>query len=267
MLQCIWWLTSAGHLFLYLKLRWMGLHRTYRFFSGYLLFTVLRDLLLTGLPWAASWMRGRPNHPFSTNVYAYAWFATDPVVWVLYVLVVLELYSLILQNYKGIASLGRWVLLAGLATGVALSALTLSMDLSNPGEKFPILRLFFVVDRGVASSLVVFLLFLACFLAWYPVPLSRNVVVHCIVYAGYFLSISLGILLRNLTGSAVTQTVNFVLSGVTLASLLVWIGFLSRAGESVKVRVRPDWAPGDEQELVAHLAAINSTLLRAARKQ
>lgn len=267
MLQSIWWLTTAGHLLLYLKLRWMGLHRTYRFFSGYLLFAVLRDLLLVAVPWAARLMRGRPNHPFSTNAYGYTWLATDPVVWVLYVLVVLELYSLILQNYKGIASLGRWVMLGGLATAVVLSTLTLSMDLSNAGEKFPILRVFFVVDRGVASSLVVFLLILACFLAWYPVPLNRNVVVHCIVYAGYFLSVSLGMLLRNLTGSAVTQTVNIVLSGVTLACLAVWIGFLDRAGESVKVRVRPEWAPGDEQELVAHLAAINSTLLRAARKQ
>jgi hypothetical protein len=266
-LQYLVWLTLAGCLILYLKLRRTGLQRTYRAFSGYLLFAVLQGVLLSVLPWVASLVRGKPNHPFATNVYAYTWLATDPVVWVLYVLVVLELFSLILQNYKGIASLGRWVMLGGLATAVAISTLTLSMDLSNPGEKFPILRLFFVVDRGVASSLVIFLLILAGFLAWYPVPLNRNVVLHCLLFAGYFLSVTLGVLLRNLTGSAVTRTVSIVLSGVALASLLVWIGFLNRAGETVKVRVRPDWAPGDEEELVAHLAAINSSLLRTARKQ
>jgi len=267
MLQYLWWSTITGYLILYLKLRWTGLHRTYRAFSVYLLFTVLQGALLALVPWAASLMRGRPNRPFATNAYAYTWFATAPVTWVLYVLVVLELFSLILQNFKGIASLGRWVMLGGLATAVVLSTLTLSMDLSNADEKFRILRVFLVVDRGVASSLVIFLLILAGFLTWYPVPLNRNVVVHCIVYAGYFLSVSLGMLLRNLNGSAVSFTVNVVLSSVTLASLAVWIVFLDRAGESVKVRVRPEWAPGDEQELVAHLAAINSTLLRTAHKQ
>ncbi|MGO9094579.1 MAG: hypothetical protein ACLQGV_05095 [Bryobacteraceae bacterium] len=266
-LQYIWWLTIAGHLLLYLKLRRIGLHRTYRAFSGYLAFTFFRGVVVAALPWVASLMRGRPNHPFATNVYAYAWLATEPVVWVFYVLVVLELFSLILQNFKGIASLGRWVMLGGLAAAVAISTLTLSMDLSNASERFPILRVFLMVDRGVASSLVIFLLVISCFLAWYPVPLCRNVVVHCMVYAGYFLSLTLGRLLRNLTGSAVNQTVNLALSGVTLASLLAWIAFLDRAGESVKVRVRPDWAPGDEEELVAHLAAINSSLLRTAHKQ
>jgi hypothetical protein len=266
-LQYLVWFTLAGYGILYLKLRRTGLHRTYRAFSGYLLFTLLQGVLLAVVPWAASLMRGRPNRPFATNAYAYTWFATAPVMWVLYVLVVLELFSLILQKFKGIASLGRWVMLGGLATAVVLSTLTLSVDLSNAGEKFRILRVFLVVDRGVASSLVIFLLILAGFLTWYPVPLNRNVVLHCIVYAGYFLSVSLGMLLRNLNGSAVSLPVNIVLSSVTLACLLAWIGFLDRAGESVKVRVRPDWAPGDEEDLVAHLAAINSSLLRTARRQ
>jgi hypothetical protein len=158
-------------------------------------------------------------------------------------------------------------MLGGLAVAVALSTLTLSVDLSNADEKFRILRVFLVVDRGVASSLVIFLLILAGFLTWYPVPLNRNVVLHCIVYAGYFLSVSLGMLLRNLNGSAVSLPVNIALSSVTLVCLLAWIGFLDRAGERVKVRVRPDWAPGDEEELVAHLSAINSSLLRTAHKQ
>jgi hypothetical protein len=74
-------------------------------------------------------------------------------------------------------------------------------------------------------------------------------------------------LLRNLNGSAVSLPVNIALSSVTLVCLLAWIGFLDPAGESVKVRVRPDWAPGDEEQLVAHLTAINSSLLRTARKQ
>jgi hypothetical protein len=265
-LECVWWLTIAGHLLLFLRLRVTGLHRSYRYFSAYLLFRVLRAILLIAVPWGVKALQGRPNVPFATNAYRYIWAVTEPVLWVFWVLVVLELYSLVLQNFKGIASLGRWVLLTGLAIAVAISFLTLQADLSNPGEKYPTLRLFFAMDRGVASSLVIFLLVISCFLAWYPVPLSRNVVVHCIVYAGYFLSMTLTLLLRNLVGNSVTAAVSIVVSCVTLVCLVVWIGLLNREGESARVRLRPRLAEGHEEELVGHLAAINSTLLRAARK-
>lgn len=264
--QWIWWLTIAGHLALYVRLRMSGLHHTYRFFSGYLLFRVLRAALLMGVPWGVNLFEGGPNVPFANNTYSQVWMATEPVVWVFWVLVVLELYSLVLQNYKGIASLGRWVLLAGLVIALTVSMLTLPADLGNPGEQFPIVRLFSAMTRGVVSSLVIFLLFISCFLAWYPVPLSRNVVVHCIVYAAYFLSLTLVVLLRNLTGSAVTQTVNILLSCITLVCLVVWTALLNRQGESKTVRIRPPAGAEEEQVLVAHLAAINSTLLRAARK-
>lgn len=264
--RCIWWLTIIGHLALYIRLRMTGLHHTYRFFSGYLLFRVVRAALLMGVPWGVSVFEREPNVPFATNAYGYLWAATEPVVWVFWVLVVLELYSLVLQNYKGIASLGRWVLLAGLVIALMVSALTLHVDLSNADQQFHVLRYFSVIDRGVVSSLVVFLLFISCFLAWYPVPLSRNVVVHCIVYAAYFLSLSLVVLLRNLTGNAVTQTVNILLSCVTLVCLVVWTALLNQQGERKAVRIRPPAGAQEEQALVEHLAAINSTLLRAARK-
>ena len=266
LVQCVWWLTIAGHLFLFLRLRVAGLHRNYRFFCAYLLFRVLRAVLLIGVPWGVKQLEQRPNVPFATNAYGWVWLLTEPVLWVFWVLVVLELYSLVLQNYKGIASLGRWVLLAGLVAAVGISFLTLQADLSNPAEKYPIVRQCLVIGRGVASSLVIFLLVISCFLAWYPVPLSRNVVVHCIVYAGYFLSTTLAFLLRNLLGSTVTEAVSLLLSCVTLVCLLVWICLLNREGESAKMRLRPRWAEDQEEDLVGHLAAINSTLLRAARK-
>lgn len=265
-LECVWWLTIAGHLLLFVRLRLAGLQRSYRYFSGYLLFRVLRAVLLIAVPWGVRQFERKPNTPFATNAYGWVWLLTEPVLWVFWVLVVLELYSLVLQNYKGIASLGRWVLLAGLAVAVVISFLTLQADLSNPGEQYPILRLFFVIGRGVASSLVIFLLVISCFLAWCPVPLSRNVVLHSIVYAGYFLSMTLALLMRNLGGNSVTVAMSIVTSCANLVCLVVWICLLNRDGENAKVRLRPRLAEGQEQELVGHLAAINSTLLRAARK-
>ncbi len=262
----LWWFTILGYLALCIRLRQNGLHRTYRFFAAYLLFRVFRAVLLAAVPSVARLIDSRPDVPFATNAYAWVWILTQVVLWFFYILVVLELYSLILQNYKGIASLGRWALLAGLLVSLALSSVTLWTDLSNPGEQFPTLLYLLAIDRGVASSLVIFLLLITGFLVWYPVPLSRNVVVHCVAYAAYFLPSAVVVLLRNVMGSEVTQVVNIALSCITIVCLAVWIAFLNREGESRMFRVLRRPAAQDEEILVEHLAAINSTLLRAARK-
>jgi hypothetical protein len=261
----VWWMTTVGYLLLLLKVWKTGLFRVYRFFTIYLLFRVVRAGLLVAIPAvAASFGHGRT--PFANNAYAWTWISTQPIIWFLYILVVLELYTLVLQNHKGLASLGRWVLMTGLFLALLLSALTLPTDLSNPGEQFPILRYFVAIGRGVDSSLVVFLLLITGFLAWYPVPLSRNVVVHCGIYALYFVSASMTQLIRNLTGNNVTQAVNVSLSAVTVVCLLLWLCFLNPQGEQGRVSVRSRWSSANEDLLMDRLAAVNSSLLRAARK-
>ncbi len=263
-----WWLTIGGKLLLAIRIWKTGLHRTYRFFFGYLVFDFLIGVLLALTPFAARAWGEASDDPFGTFAYFWAWAATEPIHLVWYVLIVLELYSLVFQDYKGIASLSRWALLAGLAVSLTVSSLTLSLDLRRPAQGVvgAVLRCLMVLDRGVLSSLVLFLLFLALFLHWCPVPLSRNLVVHCIVFAGYFLSGATIILVRNITGWQVTQRVNIALMSTSLVCLLVWIVCLNPRGEARKVLIRKQWGAGEEDELLQQLASINSTLRRAARK-
>jgi hypothetical protein len=257
----LWLVAIAGHAILYYRLWRTGLRRTYRFFAAYVLFRLLRSALLEIGPLFV------PNARFvGSNLYAQLWMATEPVLWMLYVLVVLELYSLVFQKYKGIASLGRWVVLAGLAVALVLSSLSLSADLSNPAEQFPILRYFLAIGRGVLSSLVIFLLCITTFLAWCPVPLNRNIVLHTIVYAIYFLGMALTILLRNLTGSTVTMYANIAILLVSIGCLATWIVKLDVKGERRSVTLRHRWQAGQEQQVVEQLAAINSSLMRTTRK-
>jgi hypothetical protein len=257
----LWLLMIAGHSILYLRLWQTGLRRTYKFFAAYLLFRILRSTLLEIGPLFIS------DAKFvGSNLYAQLWMATEPVLWILYVLVVLELCSLVFQKYKGIASLGRWVVLAGLALALVLASVSLSADLSNTSEQFPILRYFFAIGRGVLSSLVIFLLCITAFLAWCPVPLNRNIVLHTIVYAVYFLGTALTFLLRNLSGSTVTMYANIAMLSVSIACLAIWIVKLDAKGERRSVTLRHRWEAGQEQRVVDQLAAINSSLMRTARK-
>jgi len=249
----LWTLAICAYAILLLKLSSHKLCGAYRFFCLYLGFRIARSVLLSTLT-------------YGTNTYFQVWAVSAPVLWLLYVLVVLELYSLVLRNYKGIATLGRWTLMGALGLSILLSALSLVADMSNATDSNRMILYFNAVERGVVSSLVIFLLLITGFLAWCPVPLSRNVIVHSVVYSVYFLSMTMGLLWRNVTGHAVNNTVNLVLLAVSVSCLLVWILFLNRQGEQTTVVLRQHWRPEQEELLVGRLSAINATLLRSARK-
>ncbi len=234
------------------KLWRQGLSRTYAVFFWYVSFRLLRTLILL---------------PFPTNrtIYGYLFIPSEVVLWVFYVLVVLELYRLVLRDFKGIATLSRWVLLGALSLSVVLSLVSLAPDLSTQ-QIYPILQAVFVTGRAICSSLAIFLLLITAFLVLYPVPLSRNVIVHTVIYAVYFLSLTMTYFVRNVVGPEIVLPLNIVLQAVTVLTLLAWIVLLSPAGEQVVISVRPRWAPEEERRLVRNLDSINAALLRAARK-
>ena len=251
--RLLWASNIAGLALLLVRLRASQLHRTYKFFFLYLLVLLGRSLLLLAFD---------PN----ANRYAVIWMLTEPLAWLLYVLVVLELYGLVLQKYKGIATLGRWTLLGALAVSILVSLLTLFPSLSPAGGRYPILLFYTLVKRGVISSLAVFLLLITAFLVWYPVPLSRNIVLYATVYFVYFLCSTTALFIRYVSGHEVTRTVSTVLLGVENACLFVWILFLNQAGEARTVVIAHQWRLEDEERLSEQLNAINATLLRTARK-
>jgi hypothetical protein len=265
-LECLSWLEIAAYVVLYVRLRSQGLYRVYRVFAVYLLFRAVRSVALAVLPWACYTVWGRPYGQFENKVYGYLWALTEPVVWFLQVLVVLELYSLVLQNFKGIASMGRWVLLASLAVAIVLSSVTLPSELSHSAQHDTILRGYLVVSCGLDASLVIFLLFITAFLAWFPVPLNRNVVLYSMVYALYFITDTLAKLASNLVGASAWSAVNIAGNCMDLLCLGVWIVFLNRSGEAQKVVVGHAWTEEHEEELMGQLEAINSSLTRSARR-
>ena len=250
-LSLLWGFSIVANAVAALRLYQLDLNRVYRFFFAYLVFALFRSLVLL---------------PFNTRgaTYAVMYFASAPMMWVFYILVVLELYSLVLQNYSGIYSLGRWTLYGALLFSVAVSLLTLIPVWGKESS-----RLMFwstTVERGVVFSLVLFLLLILIFLTRYPVALSRNIIVHCIVYTIFFLGISMTILVRNVIGQTFMREVNHVVLVLGSACYLVWIFFLTKAGEKRIMMLRHTWSEADEQRLIDQLNSINATLLRTARK-
>jgi hypothetical protein len=251
-LDVLWGFSVVANAAAACRLAQLGLHHVYRFFFAYLVFAVSRSLILL---------------PFNvrSSMYVMIYAITAPILWVFYVLVVLELYSLVLRNYAGLYSLGRWTLYGALSFSVTVSVLILIPHWGN--ERFRLLFWCTTVERGVVFSLVIFLLLILFFLSRYPVALSRNIVVHCIVYTIFFLGISMTILIRNLVGHELMRELNEVVMVISAGCYLVWILAITQKGESRIVTLRHNWTVTDEQRLISQLDNINTTLLRAAQRQ
>jgi hypothetical protein len=230
------------------KLWWSGLYKTYSFFFSFLMLELVQALIPVLVP-----LEGR--------LYRDLFVVSDGLIVAFDALVVLELYSIILGNLRGIASVARRYIKITLALAILISLLPLLI------EKTPstLTGYLFTFERPVLSSLVVFVLLICVFLAYYPVPLGRNVMVYLTGYALYFLTTATMAFINNL-GYFWNRQKSNVDMGIAVACQALWLLALSRQGEKKRVVVGHHWKPGDEQRLLAQLEAINASLLRSARK-
>lgn len=250
--RSLWLLGTLLQFLLVGRLFRLGLAYKYRFFLAYLVFDSIRSLV--------GWF-----YSSGSIFYRNLWRATEPAIWFLYVLVVLELCSLIFKDYRGIQALGRWIVYGSLAFSVLLSIITVLPTWVHSAEEPFSLQRFLMIERGIDFAVVVLLLLLLGFLVLFPVQLSRNVIVHSVLFAIFFTTSSMGILVVNLTSYRLGLSVGTCLMGVTALCFIGWLSLMSRAGEEKIMAIRHP-VPVDENRLVSQLAEINATLLRA-RKQ
>ncbi len=196
------------------------------------------------------------------DLFGWIWVATEILTWILCYLVVFEIYSHILEDYPGIRRVTRAVLSAGLGLCLAAAAATLWVDITQGVEKYPILGAVNVVRRWTASTLMLFLLLMLGYLAWYPAPLKRNLIVHAVLNALYCLSISVGVFYRNITGPELARKLSVALGAVTVLILAGWAALLSRSGEERMSSAARLWSRRDHRRVLAQLAAINRALAR-----
>jgi hypothetical protein len=236
-----------------IKLLKTGLYRRYPAFFAYLLVFILS--------FAA---------PFfvktKSDAYLFFWRAIQPVAWFLSVAMVFELYRLVLARHKGLYTLGRWAMYAGIAVSVTVSALTLLPHITpQTPQRSKGVAYYTVIERGVDCSLAIFLLFMMFLLVWYAVPLCRNVVVHAVIYTVFFLSLTMGTLLYSVFGMKNIDALNTGLTAMSTACTLAWFFLLSRSGEEVRVKL-PWIGPEQEERILSQLDSMNAALLRTARK-
>jgi hypothetical protein len=225
-----------------------GLYREYPYFFSYLLADLLQSVILSFIP-------------FKGAAYPYFWLVTEAIIVCFFVLIIGELYRVVFREFPGIASISRRYITVTIALAILVSLLLLRVEQAPAG----LVSTFFVFERAIVFSLVLFILLVTTFLVYYPVPLNRNVVVYSIGYAVYFLTKATGLLIRTL-GHYVMPQIATVLLIVASACLLFWLLGLNRRGEQRTVVIGHKWKAEDEQRLLAKLEAINANLLSMAKK-
>src|ERR1039457_4112349 len=234
------------------KLYRTGLHRRYRIFFAYLIFRI---------PCISSAL----FLPSDGDKYLWLFTRSEPIVMLFYVLIVLELYRLVLERYKGLYTLGRWAMGIAMAIALFVSILSLGGVASAQVHKYSWWVIFEAkAEARLELALVLFILLILLFLSRYPIRLNRNVVVHTIVYSVFFFANSLGLVLW-LFKTEVRVGLDRSLMGIASACAVAWWLGLTKKGEEIQVHL-PSLGPGAEQRVMQQLEALNATLLRASKR-
>ncbi len=234
------------------KLVRTGLRRRYPVFFWYFAFWVANSI------WPFFLSPASPG-------YYWFWVCTEPINWMFYVLVVWELCGLVLEKHPGLVTLGRWAMYFGIAISVTISFVSLIGTMKSGRPQWQTTRYLLAADRGITLSLVVFLLLMMFLLKGYPVRLSRNVVLHALLFTIFFISNTIGALCQALFGTELYTAIDSASMGISAACVLVWLFFLNAAGEKVRVNV-PHYAPEFEEQVLSQLNALNATMLKVGRR-
>jgi hypothetical protein len=151
-------------------------------------------------------------------------------------------------------------MLVAMAVCLLLAGGSLVVDLGNSNPLYPVLGLVNSIRRGVAFSLVLFIIVMTGFIAYYPIPLKKNTVIHAALSVVYFLGTTMGVFYRNLLGPSVARPLSMALGAITACVLFGWVFLLRIEGEERMKRVGMKWSDEQELHLLEQLQSINDSL-------
>jgi len=198
----------------------------------------------------------------SSPVYFWIYMARVPVLCLFDILAVRELTGVVLRDFPGISSVGRWAIYVG--TGVAVSlSLSAAVYFPRSGHRNSE-HLFYaeVIERSVVFSLAVVIASLAYCLSRYPLRLGRNIVVSSFAFVALFLSDALRLLIDSLQAWLFDHSLDLLETLFTVVCLILWTALLRK-----EPALAPEPAPLDldDRQILEELTSLNRLLTRAAR--
>jgi len=198
------------------------LYRRYPVLLGYMAFTAVYSLS----PEVLSVRR---------PTYFWFWICSQPLEWLLDILVVREICQVVLERHPGLFTLGRWVMYAGVGVASFVSFLSLlpHIDSTMPARSKAV-GYWIAAGRGINFSLAIFLILMLFAVSRYPVRLSRNVILNAVLFTSCFLCESLRAILTTMFDVRMNPWVSAALLATEAACLLLWFFRLTPEGEQAQ---------------------------------
>lgn len=199
-----------------------------------------------------------------SRAYYYFWVVSQPVAWILQILLVQELCGAVLAKHRGICTLGRWVMYGGMLVSVAISLLGLLPRIQSPmTARSRTLALLTAGNRSVNLALAIFLILMLFLVTRYPVRLSRNVMLNTVVFSVFFLSNTFGAIMHTLFDRQLGLTMDTALTALSTICSLAWLVWLTPAGEETGEWLH--FSPDYEKRVLGKLDLLNRALLGQAQ--
>ncbi len=186
--------------------------------------------------------------------------------WIVYGLMMREIYASIFSDYPGIAVLGRWSVYGALAgTGVIL-ILSVGVWRHLFSGQESILPLVETVAHCFTFGFALLILIILAAISHYPLSLHKNVFINATLFSAVLLGEASGLIADQVVWRRHTAWINLAVSLNTALCLVLWPLLLSREGQMRVLKLRHNTDPKDENRLLGQLSTISSIIMGAARK-
>jgi hypothetical protein len=241
-INIVWRLSVAMELILAARLLLQGLGGVYpALLGGSCVFALRSSLLILSMTNSRSTMSN-------------AWKVTEPLVWLLWSWIVLELFSKWTSSYPGIGRFGRYLFGALITVALLVSLICWPFEWKALVFAHDV-RIYFILNRVLMATLALFIVSIWLFFRGYPAAVAPNVVRHTCITAAFFVANALSWLALTLSGLKMGAPLNLLIVGAAFASFSAWAVMLTRKGEE-RVSI-PVMAP----EEIARIEHVNRELL------
>jgi hypothetical protein len=238
-----------------IKLASTSLIKIYR-----LLFCYLTVSLISSL--------GALTIPYGTKAYGDFYFSCETARIVIAAFVLVEIYSLALENTPALASFGRSAVGYLLGAAAIIPVLGLFFGTNPSSAPHPYLHSYLLFEQTMDGTMAAFLILISMFMAWFPVRLRRNVIIYIWGFIAWNLTRTANVHFANQFNKNlfVLHIVNSASMTVAAACLLFWLVMFRREGEARTAVVGHLWNRDEADRLTRQLDAINDNLTRLRRK-
>lgn len=195
------------------------------------------------------------------------WLVTEPIMVLSFIVAVIETYALALNHYKALSTFSSHVLSWSIVIASVISVLSIFPDLQfNALPENSTFLLTNVIRRGIYTSLLAFLTLLLVGITIYPVKMSRNAVIHSILFSLLFFSYAATILAINFQGFDFIPIANRVFAVVASCCFVLWTLFLSPAGETVQRSVRANLSEEEAARMMKVIQRMNDAIADTSKR-